>query len=324
MGSGGSDNGPPGLRLDYHPNYYAAFVLDPEGNNIEVVCHAPEGVKAAPRKMAAKKSAKPAKKAAARSRPRRRSKGRVRRSQREEGGQGSEDDQDREAAKKRQARRARGQTTFSGTCAGGTMSLRHESDGSAQRAGNAKSVSALYLAHRLVDRRCARARRLLRRSRRSLRAAAPPRGSRSRRADAAALRRRRRRERGARATAHVRRALRRAAAHLRDGAPAGGRNRAGVVGCGAREPRRPPIWRWVRATSIEGCLTAIACSAPASGSARSRPTCRSSGSTTSPSTPRSDSCWRCSCRRRKRARRTRPCVTRSCSIRSRAASATRS
>jgi catechol 2,3-dioxygenase-like lactoylglutathione lyase family enzyme len=66
LGSGGSDNGPPGLRLDYHPNYYAAFVLDPEGNNIEVVCHAPEGVAAAPKKVTAKKSAKPAKKAAAR------------------------------------------------------------------------------------------------------------------------------------------------------------------------------------------------------------------------------------------------------------------
>ncbi len=58
LDSGGTDNGPPGLRLDYHPNYYAAFVLDPEGNNIEVVCHAPEGVMAAPRKPAAKKSAK--------------------------------------------------------------------------------------------------------------------------------------------------------------------------------------------------------------------------------------------------------------------------
>jgi catechol 2,3-dioxygenase-like lactoylglutathione lyase family enzyme len=56
--SGGSDNGPPGLRLDYHPNYYAAFVLDPEGNNIEVVCHAPDGVIAAPKKSAAKKPAK--------------------------------------------------------------------------------------------------------------------------------------------------------------------------------------------------------------------------------------------------------------------------
>ena len=67
--SGGTDNGPPGLRLDYHPNYYAAFVLDPEGNNIEVVCHAPEGgtaPEAAKKSVAAKKSAKPAKKAAAR------------------------------------------------------------------------------------------------------------------------------------------------------------------------------------------------------------------------------------------------------------------
>lgn len=77
LGSGGTDNGPPGLRLDYHPNYYAAFVLDPEGNNIEVVCHAPEGVvvaaakpkakKAAAKsvKASAKKSAMPAKKVAA-------------------------------------------------------------------------------------------------------------------------------------------------------------------------------------------------------------------------------------------------------------------
>ena len=37
--AGGSDNGPPGLRADYHPHYYAAFVRDPDGNNIEVVCH---------------------------------------------------------------------------------------------------------------------------------------------------------------------------------------------------------------------------------------------------------------------------------------------
>ncbi|PTM43110.1 VOC family protein [Bosea sp. 124] len=40
--AGGTDNGPPGLRLHYHPNYYGAFVLDPDGNNIEAVCHAPE------------------------------------------------------------------------------------------------------------------------------------------------------------------------------------------------------------------------------------------------------------------------------------------
>lgn len=35
------DNGPPGLRPHYHPNYYAAFVLDPDGHNIEAVCHRP-------------------------------------------------------------------------------------------------------------------------------------------------------------------------------------------------------------------------------------------------------------------------------------------
>lgn len=41
MAAGGRDNGGPGLRPDYHPNYYAAFVLDPDGNNVEAVCHAP-------------------------------------------------------------------------------------------------------------------------------------------------------------------------------------------------------------------------------------------------------------------------------------------
>ncbi|TCK31593.1 catechol 2,3-dioxygenase-like lactoylglutathione lyase family enzyme [Ancylobacter aquaticus] len=40
LAAGGRDNGPPGLR-DYHPGYYAAFVLDPEGNNIEAVTHGP-------------------------------------------------------------------------------------------------------------------------------------------------------------------------------------------------------------------------------------------------------------------------------------------
>ncbi|TKD03758.1 VOC family protein [Polyangium fumosum] len=39
--AGGKDNGPPGLRPMYHPNYYGAFVLDPDGNNIEAVCHTP-------------------------------------------------------------------------------------------------------------------------------------------------------------------------------------------------------------------------------------------------------------------------------------------
>jgi catechol 2,3-dioxygenase-like lactoylglutathione lyase family enzyme len=38
LAAGGRDNGPPGVRAQYHPNYYAAFVYDPDGNNIEVVC----------------------------------------------------------------------------------------------------------------------------------------------------------------------------------------------------------------------------------------------------------------------------------------------
>jgi len=42
MAAGGRDNGPPGLRPHYHENYYGAFVLDPNGHNIEVVCHTPE------------------------------------------------------------------------------------------------------------------------------------------------------------------------------------------------------------------------------------------------------------------------------------------
>jgi catechol 2,3-dioxygenase-like lactoylglutathione lyase family enzyme len=39
--AGGQDNGAPGLRTHYHPNYYGAFVLDPDGHNIEAVCHTP-------------------------------------------------------------------------------------------------------------------------------------------------------------------------------------------------------------------------------------------------------------------------------------------
>ncbi|HYN00041.1 MAG TPA: VOC family protein, partial [Aestuariivirgaceae bacterium] len=41
MAAGGKDNGAPGLRPHYHKNYYGAFVLDPDGNNIEAVCHRP-------------------------------------------------------------------------------------------------------------------------------------------------------------------------------------------------------------------------------------------------------------------------------------------
>jgi catechol 2,3-dioxygenase-like lactoylglutathione lyase family enzyme len=41
LAAGGADNGAPGLREHYHPNYYGAFVLDPDGNNVEAVCHRP-------------------------------------------------------------------------------------------------------------------------------------------------------------------------------------------------------------------------------------------------------------------------------------------
>ena len=41
LAAGGRDNGAPGIRAHYHPNYYGAFVLDPDGHNIEAVCHSP-------------------------------------------------------------------------------------------------------------------------------------------------------------------------------------------------------------------------------------------------------------------------------------------
>ena len=43
IAAGGRDNGQPGIRPHYHPNYYGAFVLDPDGHNIEAVCHLPQG-----------------------------------------------------------------------------------------------------------------------------------------------------------------------------------------------------------------------------------------------------------------------------------------
>jgi catechol 2,3-dioxygenase-like lactoylglutathione lyase family enzyme len=42
IAAGGKDNGAPGLRTHYHENYYAAFVLDADGHNLEAVCHKPE------------------------------------------------------------------------------------------------------------------------------------------------------------------------------------------------------------------------------------------------------------------------------------------
>lgn len=43
LAAGGTDNGAPDLRPEYHPDYYGAFVLDPDGNNIEAVCHGGAG-----------------------------------------------------------------------------------------------------------------------------------------------------------------------------------------------------------------------------------------------------------------------------------------
>lgn len=42
LGAGGTDNGAPGLRAEYHKSYYAAFITDPDGHNVELVCHEPE------------------------------------------------------------------------------------------------------------------------------------------------------------------------------------------------------------------------------------------------------------------------------------------
>ena len=42
LGAGGKDNGAPGLRPHYHANYYGAFVIGPDGHNIEAVCHKPQ------------------------------------------------------------------------------------------------------------------------------------------------------------------------------------------------------------------------------------------------------------------------------------------
>jgi catechol 2,3-dioxygenase-like lactoylglutathione lyase family enzyme len=68
---GAKSDGAPGLRLEYHPDYYAAFVIDPDGHNIEAVIHTPEQpprtaakpVKTAKKKTAAKKAGSAAKKA---------------------------------------------------------------------------------------------------------------------------------------------------------------------------------------------------------------------------------------------------------------------
>jgi catechol 2,3-dioxygenase-like lactoylglutathione lyase family enzyme len=48
LAAGGHDNGPPGLRPQYHPDYYGAFIRDPDGHNIEAVCRTPETRKSIP------------------------------------------------------------------------------------------------------------------------------------------------------------------------------------------------------------------------------------------------------------------------------------
>ena len=65
MGWGARDNGPPGIRKDYHPNYYGAFVLDPDGHNVEAVCHRAERP-ARSRPSAGKKARRAARKPARR------------------------------------------------------------------------------------------------------------------------------------------------------------------------------------------------------------------------------------------------------------------
>jgi catechol 2,3-dioxygenase-like lactoylglutathione lyase family enzyme len=69
LGAGGSDNGPPGPRPEYHPHYFGAFVRDPEGNNIEVVSHG--DAPAQPRKSKSKPARRPVK-ASARTAPKKR------------------------------------------------------------------------------------------------------------------------------------------------------------------------------------------------------------------------------------------------------------
>ncbi|CAN5300178.1 hypothetical protein BH10PSE9_BH10PSE9_06630 [soil metagenome] len=75
MAAGATDNGAPGIRAHYHENYYGAFVLDPDGHNIEAVCHASAAelaaAKAPAKKPAAKRAAakKPTRKAAAAKKP---------------------------------------------------------------------------------------------------------------------------------------------------------------------------------------------------------------------------------------------------------------
>jgi catechol 2,3-dioxygenase-like lactoylglutathione lyase family enzyme len=92
LAAGGRDNGAPGLRVHYHPNYYGAFVDDPSGHHLEAVIHTPTGgakkgrkapskkaAKKVAKKVPARKAAKPARKPAAKARKPARQGGRGRR-----------------------------------------------------------------------------------------------------------------------------------------------------------------------------------------------------------------------------------------------------
>jgi len=68
MAAGGADNGPPGIRADYHPKYYAAYVRDPDGNNIEAVWQG-EAEEAMPERAPARRRAPARKRAAAAKKP---------------------------------------------------------------------------------------------------------------------------------------------------------------------------------------------------------------------------------------------------------------
>ena len=58
LAAGAQDNGAPGLRTDYHPHYYAAFVTDVDGHYLEAVCHLPPARKAPPKRPLARGAAK--------------------------------------------------------------------------------------------------------------------------------------------------------------------------------------------------------------------------------------------------------------------------
>ena len=68
LAAGARDEGKPGLRMQYHPHYYAAFVIDPDGHPLEAVIHTPPKSRAKPK---AKAAARP-KKRPARSKPKKR------------------------------------------------------------------------------------------------------------------------------------------------------------------------------------------------------------------------------------------------------------